>query len=118
MGSGLLFMARPVRVGRKYSCGTEAGVLAHGAPASLLRPSERPTRRAFVLPDSPGPMGYAPPGLPAANFHIIIRDALPQYGTPTPVGPGRSGFSLRRTGMCAADTDDRLRLRELIEEGR
>jgi hypothetical protein len=37
------------------------GSLRTGAPASLLRPSERPTRRAFVLPDSPGPMVYAPP---------------------------------------------------------
>ena len=50
------------------------------APASLLRPSGvLDTRRAFVLPVAPGPMGYAPPGPPAANFCII------QGGTPYPV---------------------------------
>ena len=41
------------------------------------------------------------PGVPAANFHIILRDALPQSGTPTPSRPGRSGLSLHQAGVMA-----------------
>src|ERR687894_371473 len=34
-GPGLLFMERPIRVGRKYSCGRGRGPLGKGAPVSV-----------------------------------------------------------------------------------
>jgi hypothetical protein len=49
------------------------GSLHTGAPASLLRPSERPTRRAFVLPVSPGPTGVGVPDQGAAVSRCIGR---------------------------------------------
>jgi hypothetical protein len=56
------------------------------------------------LAHRPGPNAPAKLGLrayPPRTFHIILGDALPRSGTPTPVGPGRSGFSLRRAGGMA-----------------
>jgi hypothetical protein len=96
----LLFTASPIGVGRKRRgrCPAVGGSsLVIEALRELSKPPGGPV--SCPLPRSYCPR--RPPSLPAANCHIIHGDALPRSGTPTPVGPGRSGSSLRRVGVMA-----------------
>jgi hypothetical protein len=80
---GVLRYRHPVVVvdaslGRLYTMGSESCPLAGLRPFLCSPPVLTPQDR---------------PSLPAANFHIILGDALPRSGGPYPLGPGLSGVS-------------------------